>query len=117
MNCLCWLYDDCKVSVHALYENNGEGLFTHFVEASFIGLLNCDVMWGDYDVDGITSISLMVTRPTLGARLDGQSPDQLKRITSTVGQDAPGTSRPGRSSMNMLYHVGVRSCFCPQRKT
>jgi DNA invertase Pin-like site-specific DNA recombinase len=21
-----WLYDDCKVSVHALYENNGEGL-------------------------------------------------------------------------------------------
>ena len=41
-------------------------------------------------------ISLMVTRSTLGARLDGQLPDQLKRITSTVGQDAPATSRPGR---------------------
>ncbi|NVK66052.1 MAG: T9SS type A sorting domain-containing protein [Flavobacteriales bacterium] len=35
-----------------LYENFGNGLFQENTSINLIGLINCDINWGDYDVDG-----------------------------------------------------------------
>lgn len=45
-----------------LYENNGNGIFQQNNTVNFIGLINCDLMWGDYDVDG--DMDLLMTGST-----------------------------------------------------
>ena len=45
-----------------LYENNGQGFFQHYTSANFIGLINCDIRWGDYDADGDMDIIMSGSR-------------------------------------------------------